>query len=136
MKSDEKYIEGRFGKQNHFTVPEGYLQNLAASVMANVGNVSGGETPQKETVKPAVVVMLPWWRRTRVRIAAAAACLLLAGSTAFYTYSSRHVEPAANYSATASSHSAEAGTQSATYNEVADYAMLDNDDIYSLLASN
>ena len=37
MESDEKYLERKFGRQNHFAVPEGYLQNLTASVMANVG---------------------------------------------------------------------------------------------------
>ena len=81
--------------------------------------------------------MQPWWRRTRVRIAAAAACLLVAGGTAFYTYmdSEHHAEPVSNVAASNSNHNVEMGT-SASYNEMADYTMLDNDDIYSLLASN
>ena len=86
MESDEKYLERKFGRQNHFAVPEGYLQNLTASVMANVGkqpecDASGNETALTEnvTANTRVALMQPWWRRARVRIAAAAACLLLAG---------------------------------------------------------
>ncbi|WP_337638168.1 hypothetical protein [Prevotella sp.] len=82
------------------------------------------------------ILMQPWWRRARVRIAAAAAaCLLLAGGTVFYTYSAHHAEPASNMAASAPSHNVDVST-STSYNEIADYTMLDNDDIYSLLASN
>lgn len=142
MESDEKYLERKFGRQNHFAVPEGYLQNLTASVMANVGKQPARGVhedkialPENETANTRVVVMQPWWRRTRVRIAAAAACLLLAGGTAFYTYSVHHAEPASNMAASAPSHNVDVST-STSYNEIADYTMLDNDDIYSLLASN
>ena len=144
MESDEKYLERKFRRQNHFAVPDGYLQNLTASVMANVSkqyacDVSEDESvlSDKVTAGAKVVVMLPWWRRTRVRIAAAAACLLVAGGTAFYTYmdSEHHAEPVSNVAASNSNHNVEMGT-SASYNEMADYTMLDNDDIYSLLASN
>ena len=82
MESDEKYLERKFGRQNHFAVPEGYLQNLTASVMANVGkqpecDASENETALTENVTANTrdLLMQPWWRRTRVRIAAAAACL-------------------------------------------------------------
>ena len=142
MESDERYLERKFGRQNHFAVPEGYLQNLTASVMANVSKqpeceVSENEivSNENETANTRVVVMQPWWRRARVRIAAAAACLLLAGGTAFYTYSAHHAEPASNMAASAPSHNVDVST-STSYNEIADYTMLDNDDIYSLLASN
>ena len=110
--------------------------------MANVGkqpecDASGNETALTEnvTANTRVALMQPWWRRARVRIAAAAACLLLAGGTAFYTYSAHHAEPASNMAASAPSHNVDVST-STSYNEIADYTMLDNDDIYSLLASN
>lgn len=142
MESDEKYLERKFGRQNHFAVPDGYLQNLTASVMANVSKQSACDVSENESVLSdkltagvKVVVMQPWWRRARVRIAAAAACLLLAGGTAFYTYSAHHAEPASNMAASAPSHNVDVST-STSYNEIADYTMLDNDDIYSLLASN
>lgn len=142
MESDEKYLERKFGRQNHFAVPEGYLQNLTASVMANVSkqpecDASENETALTENVTANArdILMQPWWRRARVRIAAAAACLLLAGGTAFYTYSAHHAEPASNMAASAPSHNVDVST-STSYNEIADYTMLDNDDIYSLLASN
>lgn len=142
MESDEKYLERKFGRQNHFAVPEGYLQNLTASVMANVGKQSECDASENETALTENVtantrdlLMQPWWRRTRVRIAAAVACLLLAGGTAFYTYSVHHAEPAYNIAVSAPSHNVEADV-STSYNEIADYTMLDNDDIYSLLASN
>lgn len=69
MESDEKYLERKFGRQNHFAVPDGYLQNLTASVMANVSKQTECNMPNKETANAKVVVMQPWWRRTRVRIA-------------------------------------------------------------------
>ena len=99
MESDEKYLERKFGRQNHFAVPEGYLQNLTASVMANVGkqpecdaSENGTALTENVTANTRDLLMQPWWRRARVRIAAAAACLLLAGGTAFYTFSAHHAE--------------------------------------------
>ena len=69
MESDEKYLERKFGRQNHFAVPEGYLQNLTASVMANVGkqpecDASENETALTENVTPNArdLLMQPGWR--------------------------------------------------------------------------
>lgn len=65
-------------------------------------------------------------------------CLSVGGwRYGFYTYmdSEHHAEPVSNVAASNSNHNVEMGT-SASYNEMADYTMLDNDDIYSLLASN
>lgn len=133
MKSDEKYIESRFGKKMPFTVPEGYFDSLA-SVAENVVN----STNSAETRTVCLDTKLPKnsvWRLCRKYAAVAACVAVVAGGFAVY----RLVPSAGPQTVVArqqfDDHAATVMSQSVNDDEI-DYTMLDNDDIYSLVASN
>lgn len=150
MKSDEKYIESRFGKKVPFTVPEGYFDNLAKSIVENVASA-----PVSDDVKPIVnintnakpmsvavnaeqarTVGFNWWHRYRVRIAAAACvAFVVAGMSSYFALSSTDAKGNKNVAIHGESTVENSASSSMTDMEI-DYAMLDNDDIYSLMASN
>lgn len=117
MEKEEQYIYNRCGKQTPFTVPDGYFDNLSAELMRHA-----------ET-KPKQVTL---WQRYRLYIAAACLFTFVVGLATYFGISS--ADPSAN-SAIAATASV-ANTDEAESEEYADYTMLDNDDIYSILASN
>lgn len=135
MSPDEKYLEARFGKPNPFKTPDGFLDGLADSIINNVERSVANEVPCMAggDAHVAIGVRHAWWARYR-RYVAAAACLVLVAVGAAVYFAAAGPERTNAYAASAR-HGAEA-TSSYTYDEIADYTMLDNDDIYSLLASN
>lgn len=137
IKSDEKYLETRFGKQLHFKTPEGFLDGLADSIMNNVEQQKAGGIIHAAAPHPTNTGKAHephnWWARYR-RYVAAAACVAFIGIGATAYFAAGTKEPHDSYAASAKQHTEAAPTY--TYDEIADYTMLDNDDIYSLLASN
>ena len=111
--NEELYIKSRMGDKNPFRVPDGYFDNLAAEVMKQV--------PDQQPAQSRQVRLRPWLY--------AAACLLVAVLTAtLYLF---QPDPAPQHVAVATS------APSDTYVEdVADYVMADNIDIYACLASD
>lgn len=111
MMNEEMYIKSRMGNKNPFRVPEGYFDNFAAEMMKNL----------PEQPKQSIVVrMRPWMY--------AAACLLVAVLTAtIYFYAP---DVTVQNIADASYPNSESYVE-----EVADYVMADNNDIYAYLAS-
>lgn len=126
MKSDEKYIETRFGKKAPFTVPEGYLANLAKSIMADVG-----AEPHVQ-VEPRRDGLWPLCRRY---VAAAACVAAVAGGLSVWMEGAHGGTDSATV---AEKHARQAGAQPAgsVSDEEINYTMLDNDDMYTLMASN
>lgn len=126
MKSDEKYIETRFGKKAPFTVPEGYFDNLAKSIMSDVG----ADACVPENTRRAGL-----WQRCRRYVAAAACAAAVAGGLSVWTASKYGDNGSA---AVAEKHVRQAGAQPAASvsDEEINYTMLDNDDMYTLMASN
>jgi len=110
--NEELYIKSRMGSKNPFTVPEGYFDNLAAEVMRNLP-----EQPQQS-------------KFVRLRpLMYAAACLLVAVLTATIFFSpEKTAEP--------SSIAAVSTTTDTYVEDVADYVMADNIDIYACLTSD
>ena len=150
MKSDEKYIESRFGKKVPFTVPEGYFDNLAKSIVENVAsapvsddvkpivNINTNAKPMSVAVnaEQAKTVGFNWWHRYRVRIAAAACvAFVVAGMSSYFALSSIDAKGNKNVAIHGESTVENSASSSMTDMEI-DYTMLDNDDIYSLMASN
>lgn len=68
MQKEDIKIRNQFGAENHFQVPEGYFDNLAASVMQHIPD------GQAKIVK----MQTPAWRRHIVAISAAAASVAAA----------------------------------------------------------
>jgi hypothetical protein len=113
--NEEKFLNERMSKQNPFRVPEGYFDDFATQVMAKL--------PERE-LKPVAkhVSLRPWM------YAAAALLVAVFSVTIFFTrMDSRQEQPQQTASAMVSD----------TYmDEAADYAMIDNADIYACLAEN
>ena len=115
MMNDEKYIREKMGTRNPFTVPDGYFDSLADQVISKL----------PDTRRPAIV------RYLRPLLYAAACAVLAVAVGTFYR----------NAAVTDADHlvahqQENVATYSDTYMEdMADYAMLDNEEIYaSLLA--
>lgn len=117
MENDELYIFNKCGKQNPFKVPDGYFDNLSAELMRHT------------EAAPKIVSL---WQRYRLYVAAACVLAVVAGLATYFGFSS--AEPAANPTIAATTNVA--NPDEAESEEYADYTMLDNDDIYSILASN
>ena len=104
------------GKKNPFTVPEGYFDQLANQVI--------GQLPKEEERKPAML------RRLRPLLYAAACTgLAIFGISIYLNDNASEQMPT------------ETALQETFYNDsfiddAADYAMLDNDDIYSNLLAD
>jgi hypothetical protein len=120
MINEEDYIRSKMGNKNPFTVPEGYFEQLAGDIMNKIpANV------QKEQ-KPALI------KRLRPLLyAAACVCIAMFGVVIYQNLDKQGND---TLNANIISHNA------AEYNDkfmedAADYAMIDNDEIYaSLLA--
>ena len=120
MIKEEQILKSRYGTQSSFRVPEGYFDELASRVMASV---------------PQVARIVPMWRRAVVRkVAVIAGVVLLLGGASIgigTSLSSRQAGKSVASGAWASvMHS-----EDSSFDEAADYAMLDNQDIYASLLS-
>ena len=115
--NEEEYIREELGTRNPFTVPDGYFDHLAGRVIDRL-------PPAASERKPSAVV-----RRLRPLLYAAACAVLAIAVGAILRYSASGSLPAV-------AQQQEQAAYSDTYmDDMADYAMLGNDDIYaSLLA--
>lgn len=119
MEKEEQYIYDRYGKQNLFTVPDGYFDSLRTGLMQHATTTT--------TTKA-----IPLWKRWRGYVAAA--CLVGVVTVGLATYWGLKTTDVAD------THVAVDGyamvDDDFSDDEYADYTMLDNDDIYSFLANN
>lgn len=106
---------GNERSRNTFKVPEGYFENLQERVMNNIPEQSHAEHNQRAHV----IVM------HRLRWAAAVACFAVFGVTAYLHYTEQE-----------SNETASVSTASNEIIEVADYAMLNNQDVYDIFVDD
>ena len=130
----EDILKQKFGQQNHFQVPEGYFDKFMTDIMEQL--------PEQETT--AVEVKLSdtkkaWIRPMRRLAIAASFAALLFGAATFYKSGSQSNQASseiqtAKMEKVADSQSAE--NDEYYIDEMANYAMLDNSDIYAYLIEN
>jgi hypothetical protein len=126
MDQEEKFIEQKFGRKNPFKVPEGYFDDFASQIMKQL--------PEEKPASARVVQMAPRPRRRwRGLVAAAASVVVLALSWTVYTAVDHKQQPAHPAAATAQ---ATDHSDYSTMDAMADYTMLDNEDIYAYVAEN
>ncbi|MBQ6188499.1 MAG: hypothetical protein IJK49_11215 [Prevotella sp.] len=121
MKQDEKFIKQHFGKDNPFKVPQGYFDGLSAELM--------NKLPQKEP-KTVKVTMTPRFT-TKARpyfYAAALAGIAVFTASLFFNRSTQ------DDARTAYSGEQTIQQTSVYEQQVDDYLMLDNEDIYAYVA--
>lgn len=113
--NEEEYLRTKLGNRNPFTVPEGYFDHLADRVMQQL------PAERKHTV---VRSLRPW-------LYAAACIAILIVSVLFVSHQSN--QPTQQQAAVNNTSKTE--TQSDNYiDDMADYAMVDNEEIYLYLA--
>lgn len=128
MTREENILKERFGKQNPFKVPDGYFDHLTERIMENL--------PEQEIRVIDIRSRQTLWQKLPLRkIAAAVAVVALLGGGSFWAL--QH-EGDSKMVAHAKQHEQKAvSSEDAAFNEMADYAMIDNETIYaSLIAEN
>lgn len=122
MNTEERYIRNKAGSANPFRVPEGYFDSFPAQIMERL--------PECEAV--GATVRRPFIERFRPMMYAAACLLLAVFGTAVYMHESE-IRPEKAGAGVVASGSHTSGSY--TYEEeLADYAMMDNTDIYAYLS--
>ena len=119
--NDEDILRERFGNKNPFTVPEGFFDSFAEKMMQQL--------PETECAKPVVDEKRPSIIKRLRPYAIAASLTLLLVSAATILYNRPNEQPA-QLAATPTAQQ----SQEYTIDQIADYAMLDNQDFYSYLA--
>ena len=136
METDERNIELRCGKKAPFKVPEGYLDNLTQSIISNVEAAHKEAVPAAPASVKSAAPAIGWWQRYRRYVAAAACVALVVGGVSVWQARSA-ADAGKAHVATAIHNSPE---EASAYGRVSDeeiyYSMLDNEDMYSLMASN
>ena len=128
MTREENILKERFGKENPFKVPDGYFDHLTERIMENL--------PEQEIRVIDIRSRQTLWQKLPLRkIAAAVAVVALLGGGSFWAL--QH-EGNSKMVAHAKQHEQKAvSSEDAAFNEMADYAMIDNETIYaSLIAEN
>lgn len=120
MINEERYLIERVGRENPFRVPEGYFDTLVSEVMARV-DATAPSAPRKARVV---------WLRP-VLYAAASVCALFFSVTVYHAFNRQPADaPVAQQMETVSHQSED------SFEEAADYLMVDNQDIYACLSSD
>lgn len=112
MENEEKYIREKLGQKNPFRVPEGYFDQLTERVMEQL--------PERRQ-KSRLVTLRPWFYA-----AACMAAVAIMGVT-YHFHQSAGEQQMAEITAN--------NTENTYIEDAADYAMLDNAEIYAYLSS-
>ena len=126
MDENEKWLRSHYGNDNPFTVPEGYFESLSDSIMSML--------PEQQT---HVVDMCnnSWKRKIAVALAVAAsvAVIISVSLTVGYRHDTAKLADGGN---NAISEQQSAYSDYTVVDEMANYAMLDNVDMYAYVATN
>lgn len=129
MMKEEKILSDKFGKENHFSVPEGYFDSFADKLMEQL--------PEPEA---RVIEMYAesWLHRLPMRkIAAAVGVVVVLGSGSLFFAHQQSLSHASMAKVEVGHQTHTVGSEYGTFDEMADYTMMDNQDIYaSLVAEN
>jgi hypothetical protein len=113
MTNEELYLKERVGQKNPFRTPEGYFDQFTANIMAQLPERQPMEN--KSVAKKVAMPIRHWF------YAAACVAALLVTAFSFHFHNTTDNQQQVAFSET-------------YIDEAADYAMLDNTDIYQLLA--
>lgn len=121
MVKEDKYIENRFGKVQPFKAPQGYLDNFADQFMAQLPDQAAKIVKTQHAV----------WFRMRPAMIAAASVLAVALTATIY-----FAKPFASQQEQVftTDQQSESSMSDGSVEETAFYSMIDNGDIYAILA--
>lgn len=134
MMKEEHILKAKLGTRNHFQVPEGYFDELVSKVMASIPESQPVVEMQVEHISQRARI-LSLWQNAKLRKGAAVACVALllggvsvgVGTSLSSRNDAQHVF-GQNYTPVAQ-------TEDSSFDEAADYTMLDNQEIYASLLS-
>lgn len=128
MKSDERFLKDTYGQQRPFKVPDGYFEDFVARMDTMLPDKEvSAKTLSMEAARPKA-------KQVWLKVAAAACvCGLLFGAIAFIGNTTDHDS---RTTADASAGLSTASVQMTAVDYMADYGMLDNNDIYAYVSSN
>ena len=128
MIKEEKILRNKWGRENHFTVPDGYFDSFAEQMER-----------QLPELEPRVVTVSMWRRLPLRKMAAAvAAVACLASGTVYVVQRTAHSAPKVAHAEPQNTTEEVPGSADySSYDAMFDYTMTDNQEIYaSLLAEN
>ena len=117
MDKYEDYLLKHYVRENSFKVPEGYFEDFAEKIMSQL--------PEQ---KAQVVELHTSWTSRLRKMVAAAIIAVVAGGGAYYVFSGSN-----DVDKSSMSHSNITPTESQTIDQMADYTMMDNADMYAAL---
>lgn len=124
--NEEKKILKQFGRENHFTVPDGYFDTLTSRIMSNI--------PDEET---KIISIAPKRKTSWIKwTGLVAACM---AGTVIGIFALEQTEKTSNnqpYTSSAQAVSTQTGSdyQENYQEEMLDYAMVDYNDVYNYLS--
>ena len=111
MKKEEKILIDKFGKANHFSVPEGYFESFTDQMMDLL--------PESEA---RVIEMRPatWWNRLPIKkVAAAVGAVLVIGAGSLWMSNHTHSDKVST-AVTSPMHHTTSGSEYGTFDQMAD----------------
>ncbi|MBQ8157873.1 MAG: hypothetical protein IJ081_02495 [Prevotella sp.] len=120
MTKEEKYIREHLGNESHFRVPEGYFDSLVPKVMERLPEHSDAKIIE---LRPSLLY------RLRPLLYVAACMFVAVLSFSIYMDGTGDEE-------TESTMTAQTVTGESEFDEVADYMMMDANDIYACLTTD
>lgn len=118
---EEKYLSRTFGNANHFSVPDNYFDGFARQLMDSLPESAAAPVHVRRKRSATIV------RYMRNVAAAACICGAVIGGSLFMMRGSSNQVQAADMSA-------QYYSQDYAIDQMADYAMIGNEDLYSYLA--
>ena len=126
MMKEENILKKKFGRENHFTVPDGYFNNFADTLMERL--------PESDTRVISMRAEL-WWHRLPMRKIAACLGTVVVLSAGGVFYANHTHKKQISMSKAAQVNIAGNNQESDMFDQMVDYTMFDNQDIYASLAS-
>ena len=129
--NNELYLKQRVGNRNPFRVPDGYFEQLTEQVMQQL--------PAREQPIAKQPVDRPRARKVQMRpwlYAAACTVMALMLGVSYYFMQSPATSQDASHIAAVTPTAVSTDTDNSYFDDAADYAMLDNTEIYACLSEN
>ena len=122
MKTEENLKE-MFGRKNPFKVPENYFETLADNIISQLPEESSAQ-----------VVKMSVWKKYRVHLLAAACVLSVLFSAGIYISMKENTKDTQVFDQTKMELAETAIETEDAFDEMADYAMIDKEDMYAYIA--
>lgn len=119
----EENLKEMFGRENPFKVPENYFETLADNII--------GQLPEESSAR---VVKMSVWKKYRVHLLAAACVLSVLFSAGIYVSVKENTKEAQVFDKTRVEVAETTIEAEDAFDEMADYVMIDKEDMYAYIS--